>query len=161
MTISIDGWQVPGFDTKVNAGVQLAGEDLSGGGSFGLSSDDGVKPGVLSVSTKVPFTELEQLTELIDRSKALDENGARVVRTVNSNIAKAYKIRKAKFDGDVKANEDEILQLWQVSFKLLEVKSKSEREQQQIDGQASENASSQANSGHANIQQQFEKATGP
>jgi len=89
MSISIDGWQVPGFNTKVNAGVQLAGEDLSGGGSFGLSSDDGVKPGVLTVSTKIPFTKLDQLTELIDRSKALDENGARVVRTVNSDIAKA------------------------------------------------------------------------
>jgi len=110
--ITLDGWQVPGFDTKVNAGVKLAGKDLSGGGSFGLSSDDGVKPGVLTVSTKVPFAKLEQLTELIDRSKALDENGARVIRTVNCDIAKVYKIRKAKFDGDIKSNEDEKLKVW-------------------------------------------------
>ena len=161
MTISIDGWQVPGFDTKVSAGVKLAGDDLSGGGSLGLSSDNGVKPGVLTVNTKVPFTKIDLLTELIDRSKALDENGARVVRTVNSNIAKAYKIRKAKFDGEIKATEDEVLRLWSVSFKLLEVKSKSEREQQQIDGQASENINSQSTDGHANIQQQFEKSIGP
>jgi hypothetical protein len=157
----IDGWKVPGYDIKVNAGVQLAGQDLSGSGSLDLSSDDGVKAGVLTVSTKVSFTQLAQLTTLIDMAKALDENGARLVRTVNSDLAKAYKIRKAKFDGEIKANEDEQLRLWSVSFKLLEVKSKSEREQQQIDGQTSENNNAQATDGHTNIQQQFDKAVGP
>lgn len=160
MTISIDGWQVPGFDIKVHADVRLEGQDLSGNGSFGLSSDDGVKPCFLTVSTKIPFYQSDQLAELIDKAKALDENGARVIRTVSSVIAKAYKIRKAKFDGHVKSTEDEGLRLWQVNFRLLEVKSKSEREQQQLDGQASENASSQANDGHATVLQQFENVTG-
>ena len=159
--IAIDGWQVPGHDTKVNAGFKLAGQDLSGLGSLGLSSDDGVKPAVLSVSTKIAFVDVDKLAELIDRAKALDENGARIVRTINSDIAKAYKIRKAKFDGEVKANEDEELKLWVVTFNLLEVKSKSEREQQQIDQQSAESSQEQANDGHSNIQQQFEKVEGP
>ena len=157
MTISIDGWQVPGYDTKVNADVMLASQDLSGIGSFTLSSDDGVKPCYLSVSTKIPFVKADQLAELVTKAKALDENGARIVRTVTSTVATAYKIRKAKFDGHIKTSEDEKLKMWLVTFKLIEVKSKSEREQQQIDGQASENINSQANDGHANIQQQFEK----
>ena len=109
----------------------------------------------------LPFYKVDQLAQLIDRAKALGEYGERVVRTVNSNVAKAYKIRKAKFDGEVKASEDELLRVWLVTFRLIEVKSKSEREQQQIDGQAGENVNGQATSGHANIQQQFEKAVGP
>lgn len=161
MTISIDGWQVPGFNIKVNADIEMASQDLSGIGSFTLSSDDGVKPCFLSVTTKIPFTKADQLAELVDKAKALDENGARIIRTITSTVAKAYKIRKAKFDGHVKTAEDEQLRLWTVNFKLVEVTSKSEREQQQLDGTAVENVNSQANDGHANIQQQFENVEGP
>jgi hypothetical protein len=145
----------------VHADVRIDGQDLSGNGSFTLHSDDGVKPCFLSVATKIPFKKSDQLAELVDKAKALDENGARILRTISSDIAKAYKIRKAKFDGHVKATEDEELRVWLVNFRLIEVISKSEREQQQIDGQASENINAQANNGHDNIQQQFENVTGP
>lgn len=161
MTISIDGWQVPGFNIKVNADIEMPNQDLSGLGSFTLSSESGVKPCYLSVSTKIPFTKADQLAELITKAKALDENGARIIRTVTSAVATAYKIRKAKFDGHVKTSEDEQLKMWLVTFKLIEVTSKSEREQQQLDGQALENINSQANDGHANIQKQFENVEGP
>lgn len=159
--ITLDGWKVPGYGTKINAGVKVAGEDLSGYGSFSLSSDNGVKAGVLSVTVKIKHDDAAQLAELIAKAKALDENGARIVRTVNSTIAEAYKIRKVKFDGEISASEDETLKIWTVSFKLVEVKSKSEREQQQIDGLALENSTGQATSGHENIQKQFENVEGP
>lgn len=161
MTISIDGWQVPGYEITVGACVKLEGEDLSGYGSFALSSDNGVKPGVLNVSTKIPFVDADQLTKLVNMAKELDKNGARVERTINSDVAKAYKIRKAKFDGMVKTKEEKEVKAWLVTFNLLEVQSKSEREQQQIDGNAAQSNSSQSNQGHANVQAAFESAEGP
>ena len=159
--IAIDGWQVPGYDTQVNAGVKLAGGDMSGFGSFALSSDNGVKPGVLTVKTKIAHVDENDLAALITKAKALDENGARVTYTVNNALAEAYKIRKAKFDGEVKATELNEVKGWQVTFKLLEVRSISEREQQQLDTTANQNSQTQSNESHAQIQQQFENIEGP
>lgn len=159
--IAIDGWQIPGYDTQVNAGVKLAGGDMSGFGSFALSSDNGVKPGILTVKTKIAHADENDLAALITKAKALDENGARVTYTVNNALAEAYKIRKAKFDGEVKATELNEVKGWQVTFKLLEVRSISEREQQQLDTTANQNSQTQSNESHAQIQQQFENIEGP
>jgi len=159
--ISIGGWQVPGYNTKVNCGFKLAGDDLSGYGSFSLSSDNGVKAAVLSVVTHIPFVDKAQLAELVTKSKALDDNGARVVMTVNSDVSESFKVRKVKFDGEIKAAEDDEVKAWVVTFKLLEVLSTAERTQQQIDGNAAENTKIQAVDGHNSIQRQFEKVAGP
>jgi hypothetical protein len=97
----------------------------------------------------------------VTKSKALDDNGARVIYTVNSDVTEAFKVRKVKFDGDVKANDDEEVKGWVVTFKLLEVLSKSEREQQQLDGKAAENTQAQSVDGHNTVQQSFENAAGP
>ena len=161
MTISLDSWQVPGYQTKVNCGFKLAGEDLSGGGSYLVNSDNGVKAAVLSVVTHIPFVDKSELAELVTKSKSLDENGARVIRTVNSDVSEAFKVRKVKFDGQVKAVEDEEVKAWVVTFKLLEVLSKSEREQQQLDGKAVENTQTQAVDGHNSVQQSFDNSAGP
>jgi len=158
--ISISGWQVPGYETKIKCGFKLAGDDLSGYGSFSLSSDNGVKPAVLSVVTKIPFVDKSQLAQLVTKAKALDNNGARIISTVNCDVAQAFKVRKVKFDGEINAVEDETLKAWVVSFKLLEVLSKSEREQQQLDGTAQENAQAQSTDGHNSLQQQFEHVEG-
>lgn len=155
--ISINGWQVPGYETRVNCGFKLAGEDLSGAGSFLISADNGIKAAVLSVSTKIPFVDESELGKLITLSKELDADGARVVSTVNSSVASAFKVRKVKFDGEVKATEIEDEKAWLVTFKLLEILSKSEREQQQLDQVANNNITAQAVDGHNNVQQQFEK----
>ena len=158
--ISINGWQVPGYETKIKCGFKLIGDDLSGFGSFSLSSDNGVKAAVLSVVTKIPFVDKAELAELVTKAKELDENGARVISTVNCDVAEAFKVRKVKFDGEFNAIEDETLKAWVVNFKLLEVLSKSEREQQQLDGTAQENAQAQSTDGHNSLQQQFEHVEG-
>lgn len=159
--ITIGGWQVPGYSTKINCGFKLAGDDLSGYGSFSMSSDNGVKAAVLSVVTHIPFIDKTELAELVTKSKTLDANGARAVMTVNSDVSESFKVRKVKFDGEVKAVEDEEVKAWVVSFKLLEVLSTAERNQQQIDGTAAENTKTQAVDGHNSIQQQFDKVAGP
>lgn len=158
--ISINGWQVPGYDTKINCGVKLAGEDLSGAGSYLISTDSGVKAAVLSVTTNIPFVDHKELAQLITKAKDLDENGARKIYTVNSDVASAYKVRKVKFDGEVKTNEAEDVKGWIITFKLLEVLSKSEREQQQLDNKTNSNINAQVNDGHNNVLEQFEKVTG-
>ncbi|WP_018692530.1 baseplate complex protein [Algicola sagamiensis] len=159
--IVIDGWQVPGYETAINCGFKLSGDDLSGYGSFSLSSDKGVKPAVVSVQTKIPYVDKKLLAQLVSLAKELDANGARKLRTVNSDVTDAFKVRKVKFDGEIKASEDDQVRAWVVSFKLLEVLSKSEREQQQLDGKAAENTKTQRVDGHNTIQQQFEQAEGP
>jgi len=158
--IALDGWQVPGYETKIKSGFKLAGDDLSGFGSFSLSSDNGVKPAVLSVVTKIPFSDKSQLAELVTKAKALDDNGARVISTVNCDVAESFKVRKVKFDGEFNAVEDDSMKAWVVSFKLLEVLSKSEREQQQLDGAAQENTQTQSTDGHNSLQQKFESVEG-
>nr|WP_244951652.1 hypothetical protein [Pseudoalteromonas luteoviolacea] len=159
--ISIDGWQVPGYETRVNAGVKLAGGDLSGFGSFALSSDNGVKPAILTVKTKIAHADETDLAALITKAKALDENGARTVYTINNDLAEAYKIRKAKFDGEVKTTELEDVRGWQITFKLLEVRSVSEREQQQLDETSNQASEQQATDAQTQVQQQFEQVEGP
>lgn len=159
--IALDGWQVPGYETKVRSSFKLAGEDLSGAGSFLITTDDGVKAAVLSVTTKIAFTDKDLLTQLITKAKKLDENASRLLYTVNCDLAEAFKVRKVKFDGEVKAVEDEQVKAWNVSFNLLEVLSKSEREQQQIDSNAANNIEPQANDGHNSVQDKFDKITGP
>ncbi len=159
--IALEGWQVPGYETKVRCGFKLAGEDLSGAGSFLITTDNGVKASVLSVTTKVAFIDKDLLTELITKSKQLGKNGERLLHTVNCDIAEVFKVRKVKFDGEIKAVEDEQVKAWNVSFNLLEVLSKSEREQQQIDSNAAKNVETQANDGHNSVQEQFENAKGP
>lgn len=159
--ISIDGWRVPGYETKVGCGVKLASADLSGYGSFTLNSDEGVKPSVVSVTTKIPFIDSAELADLITMAKGMDDNGAKIVRTINSDLTQAYKVRKAIFDGDVKAVEDEEVKAWIVTFKLLEKLSTAERTQQQIDGTAAENSQTQAIDGHNSVQQAFENSEGP
>ena len=159
--ITLNSWPVPGYEIKIGCGFKLAGEDLSGAGSYLLSADNGVKAAVLSVTTKIPFIEKSDLAQLITRAKQLDEDGARIVSTINCDVAEAFKIRKAKFDGEIKAVEDEEVKAWIVTFKLLEVMSKSEREQQQLDAVAVENSQAQAADGHNSLQQQFENANGP
>ncbi|MBB1338179.1 hypothetical protein [Pseudoalteromonas sp. SR44-2] len=161
MSISLDGWNIPGYETRVNAGIKLAGGDMSGMGSFALISDQGVKPGMLTVSTKIPLNEEGALALLISKAKALDENGARIIYTINNVLAEAYKIRKAKFDGEVKAVELEEKRAWQITFKLIEVQSVSEREQQQLDGTASQNAQSQAVTSNNDVQSKFAAVEGP
>ncbi|MBB1368652.1 hypothetical protein H5154_20130 [Pseudoalteromonas sp. SR44-5] len=161
MSIALDGWNVPGFETRVNAGIKLAGGDMSGFGSFALSSDQGVKPGTLTVNTKIPFDQESELALLISKAKALDENGARIIYTINNALAQAYKIRKAKFDGEVKATELEDKRGWQVAFKLVEVQSVSEREQQQLDTVANQNAITQTTTSNDDIQNKFNEVEGP
>jgi len=158
--ISLNGWQVPGYETKIKCGFKLAGDDLSGFGSFSLASDNGVKPAILSVVTKIPFVDKSQLADLVTRAKELDGNGARIISTVNCDVAESFKVRKVKFDGELNAVEDDSMKAWVVNFRLLEVLSKSEREQQQLDGIAQENAHAQSTDGHNSLQQQFENVEG-
>jgi len=159
--ITLNGWKVPGYETKISCGVKLDGEDLSGAGSYLINADKGIKGAVVSVTTKIPFVDKSALTLLITKSKTLDENGARQVFTINSDITEAYKVRKAVFDGEIKTIEDEDVHAWVVSFKLLERQSKSEREQQQRDATAANNSTSQVNNGHVSVQQAFDKVEGP
>lgn len=159
--ITLNGWQVQGYEIRINCGIKLPSDDLSGFGSFALSGDKGVKPGVITVNTKIPFVDASELAELVGQAKSIDENGARTVFTINSDITQAYKIRKAKFNGEVKATELEEVKAWQVTFKLLEVLSTAERSQQQIDGKAKENSQTQAVDGHTTVQTAFEKSEGP
>ncbi|MDO6426247.1 hypothetical protein Q4489_04445 [Thalassotalea sp. 1_MG-2023] len=154
--ITLDGWQVPGYDIKINCSVKIENQDLSGASSYIINMNKGVKGAVVTVNAKIPFVEKEKLAELINKAKALDE-GASVIYTLNSDITTAYKVRKATFDGEIKTIELEKAKGWQISFKMREVLSKSEREQQILNAKAESNTQPQAENGHSAIQEKFEK----
>lgn len=159
--IALDSWRVPGYETKIKVSMPLPNEDLSGLGSFTLDGEEGVKPAIVNVITKIKFNEANDLEALVTKAKALDDNGARVIYTISSDVTSAYKIRKGKFHGEVSATPHDEQHLWIVQFKLKEQLSTGERVQQQMDGTAAENSTAQATSGHNNIVNAFANVEGP
>ena len=160
--IALDGKRLPGTDYKIDANFLLPSSDDSGTGSFGFSSDTGNKPKILTLKCIIAFDDNNDLQSIIDLASSVDENGARKEYTVTNDLATQYRIRRAKFDTEIKATEDtQGLKAWHVSFKLKEVQTVPEAKQQQIDNTAQDNSQSATTDAHENIQQQFDKVDGP
>ncbi len=136
--LTLNGTQLPLKNLRISVRQQLAGQDMSGQTSATDQAETGSKGKILNVSGVVPYKEKDLLTRLFTIAEKLDD-GARRIYRISNRTAETLKIRQVKFQGAIKADEQDGLRQWSVSFQLIEHLSVPERvEQRQPDKPAAQ-----------------------
>jgi len=131
--LTLNGTQLPLKNLRISVRQQLAGKDMSGQTSATEQAETGSKGKILTVKGVIPFTKNQLLTNLFNMAEA-QEDGARQIYRISNKTAEALKIRQVKFQGAVRADEQDSHRQWSVSFELVEHLSVPERvEQRQPD----------------------------
>ena len=131
--LTLSGSQLPLKNLRISVRQQLAGQDMSGQTSATDQAETGSKGKILTVKGVIPFNKKKLLTNLFSMAEAL-EDGARQIYRISNQTAEALKIRQVKFQGAIRADEQDTLRQWSVSFELIEHLSVPERvEQRQPD----------------------------
>lgn len=118
--LSLNGEVIKLNDMTVNMSMELKDQDMSGQSSATDVAEQGDKGKKLSFAGTLPFKSLDTLTKLYQLASAKDEGDNRQVYRVGNDLAKALKIREAKFTNNITANEHATLLAWNVSFELRE-----------------------------------------
>lgn len=134
MSIYLNRVKVPGYDQKVAVQLNLAGEDMSGQGSYTPQAETGDKPKEVSVSLQIKFVDEADLSSLVALAESKNTNDERTIYNILNNTANAMNIRQVRFQGSVNVREDESLQLWSISFSLIEYRSVPEKKQARVKG---------------------------
>ncbi|MCG3724692.1 adenine glycosylase [Vibrio cincinnatiensis] len=127
--LTLSGTQLTLQNLTVSVRQQLAGQDMSGQTSATDQAETGSKGKVLTVKGVIPFTKSTMLSDLFTMAEAL-EDGARQIYRISNHTAAALKIRQVKFQGAIRADEQESHRQWSVSFELIEHLSVPERVEQ-------------------------------
>ncbi|WEM43522.1 adenine glycosylase [Photobacterium sp. DA100] len=136
--LTLNGTQLPLKNLRISVRQQLAGQDMSGQTSATDQAETGSKGKILTVKGVIPFTKKQLLTNLFSMAEA-QENDARQIYRISNKTAEALKIRQVKFQGAVRADEQDSHRQWSVSFELVEHLSVPERvEQRQSDKPAAQ-----------------------
>lgn len=136
--LTLDGSQLPLKNLRISVRQQLAGQDMSGQTSATDQAETGTKGKILTIKGVIPFSKSQLLTNLFSMAEAL-ENGSRHIYRISNKTAEALKIRQVKFQGTVRADEQDSHRQWSVSFELVEYLSVPERvEQRQPDEPAAQ-----------------------
>lgn len=136
--LTLNGTQLPLKNLRLSVRQQLAGQDMSGQTSATDQAETGSKGKILTVRGVIPFTKSPLLTNLFSMAE-VQEEGARLIYRISNRTAEALKIRQVKFQGAVRADEQDSLRQWSVSFELIEHLSVPERvEQRQPDHPATQ-----------------------
>lgn len=136
--LTLNGSQLPFKNLRISVRQQLAGQDMSGQTSATDQAETGSKGKILTVKGVIPFTKKQLLTNLFRMAEA-QENDARQIYRISNKTAEALKIRQVKFQGTVRADEQDSHRQWSVSFELVEYLSVPERvEQRQPDKPAAQ-----------------------
>ncbi|MDX1300887.1 adenine glycosylase [Photobacterium sp.] len=136
--LTLDGEQLQLKQPKIGVRQQLAGQDMSGQTSATDQAETGSKGKILTVKGVIPFSKSQLLTNLFSMAEALDE-GARHIYRISNKTAETLKVRQVKFQGAIRADEQDTLRQWSVSFELVEHLSVPERvEQRQPDKPAAQ-----------------------
>lgn len=132
MSLYLNRIKIPGYRQKVTARLTVAGEDMSGQGSHTPQADTGDKPKEIGVTTQIKFSEEKDLTRIVTLAEGRDGVGERTVYNILNRTANAMGVRQVVFQGSVDVREDENLQLWTVSFDLVEYGSTAEKKQARL-----------------------------
>ncbi len=136
--LTLDGTQLQLKQLKIGVRQQLAGQDMSGQTSSTDQVETGTKGKILTVKGVIPFDRAKLLTNLFSMAEALEE-GSRHIYRISNKTAEALRIRQAKFQGAIRADEQDTHRQWSVSFELVEHLSVPERiEQRQPDKPAAQ-----------------------
>ncbi|MGF1761351.1 adenine glycosylase [Photobacterium sagamiensis] len=136
--LTLNGTQLPLKNLRISVRQQLAGQDMSGQTSATDQAETGSKGKILTIKGVIPFSKSQLLTNLFSMAEAL-EDGARQVYRISNKTAETLKIRQVKYQGAIRADEQDTLRQWSVSFELVEHLSVPERvEQRQPDKPAAQ-----------------------
>ncbi len=127
--LTLNGTQLPLKNLRISVRQQLAGQDMSGQTSATDQAETGNKGKILTVKGVIQFTKKQLLTNLFSMAEA-QEDGARQIYRISNQTAEALKIRQVKFQGAIRADEQDTIRQWRVSFELIEHLSVSERDEQ-------------------------------
>jgi len=120
VTLVLDSTPINGYDTKVNGELIMPDKDLSGNTSNSSTAEEGFKPKKISVSLKIKYVDINDLSALITLSQTLNSSDERKIYTIINQTAKAFNVRQVKFTERLRAAELDDQQAWQVNFTLLE-----------------------------------------
>lgn len=116
---------------RVEMSLELKDQDMSGQSSGTGKAEQGDKGKKLTFSGRIPFRNLDDLTQLYNLASDKDEaTNERKVYRIGNDTARALKIRQVKFTGTISARENENLQAWDISFTLREHNSIAEQKEQ-------------------------------
>ncbi|MFM4647584.1 baseplate complex protein [Aeromonas bivalvium] len=136
MTISamltLDGEPIAMSSMRISLSMQFQDKDQSGQTSATSKAEQGAKAKELDVSGLIPYKDQDKLARLFELADLKGDGGQRHVFRVGSLLAKAVKIRQAKFTGRITASEQEGLLAWQVSFTLSDHNSVPEKREQRL-----------------------------
>ncbi|UTZ24284.1 adenine glycosylase [Vibrio campbellii] len=136
--LTLNGAQLPLKNLRISVRQQLAGQDMSGQSSATDQAETGNKGKVLAVSGIIPFSKPEILSNLFNMAGGQQESARQIYR-ISNKTASTLKVREVKFQGAIRADEQESLRQWSVSFELVEHLSVPERvEQRQPDKPAAQ-----------------------
>lgn len=124
--LMLDDYMIPGYGLTVALSIALKDADASGDSSSTARAAKGKKAKKLEVTTRIRFRDEADLGALFARAEAV-KKGDGVVYTVTNRTANAAGMRQGRFSGDVKADPQEGLAVWLVTFTLAEHKSVPER----------------------------------
>ena len=128
--MTLNGSEIPGNNLKVRANFRIETKELSGQSSATDRSEEGIKPMTLSVSTDIPYKRQSDLSRLVATARSVDDKGKLTIYLVVNPIAEACKIREVTFADNFNVAEHDQLNLWQVSFTLVEHQSIPEKTEQ-------------------------------
>mgnify|MGYP000213668104 CR=1 FL=1 len=123
MALYLNQQKINGQQLKVAVVLALASEDLSGQSSFAEAAETGDKPKAMTVSMVIRYKQAADLTAMLGLAEAKDSVGERVIYNVVNDTARAMGIRRVRFQGDLNVRENDGNQMWNVSFKLSEMRS--------------------------------------
>lgn len=117
--LKLDDYTVPGYGLIAGINAPLKDEDASGETSSTARAKKGNKGKKLDVSLCIRFIHADDLRELFRVAEAA-ENGDAKVYTITNDTANTAGMRQGRFTGNIRADEDEGLRQWNVSFTLAE-----------------------------------------
>jgi len=117
--LKLDEFTVPGYGLTANLSAALKDEDASGENSGTARAGKGKKGKKLEVTCSLQYIYADRLRELFRVAEA-EENGDAKVYTITNDTANSVGMRQVTFRGSIRADMDEVLRKWNISFSLVE-----------------------------------------
>lgn len=133
--ITLNGEIIKLDGMTVSMTMELKDQDMSGQSSATDAAEQGDKGKKLTFAGLIPFKSVETLTKLYQLASAKDDADSRQVYRLGNDMARALKIREAKFTGSINATEHGSLLAWNVSFELREYNGVAEQKENRAKSQ--------------------------
>ncbi|WP_051249654.1 hypothetical protein [Maridesulfovibrio zosterae] len=134
--LRLGSYNVPGYGLKVNGGMEIYEEEISGETSGTDTAHKGIKAKTLNVSLNIRFKDYAKLQELIRVLETKNDSGEMMVYTIANTTANAGGITQVSCCESVGWNELDSQRAWSITFKLREYLSVPEKVEQRQKGVA-------------------------